>query len=80
MINYEQEVKKVYPDSFVFYMGNGYQVFNGIITHHTSMSVLCDTTFLAWQSAYEQLKKEGKIHNSDTTFIKPPTDDSVYGC
>lgn len=60
-INYEQEVKKVYPNAVVdFY-------YDGKKGHYLLKQTLADIpnelydTGKFWQSAYEQLKKEGKL-------------------
>ena len=63
MINYEQEVKKVYPKAYSVYesysamFANGYEIINeGVL-----LAEMCITEDYAWQSVYEKLKKEGKI-------------------
>jgi hypothetical protein len=62
MINYEQEVKKKYPTADVINLVTGYKIFNGgIALPQTEMCPMQLSPQSAWQSAYEKLKKEGKI-------------------
>jgi len=62
MINYEQEVKKKYSDAKCIGVGLGnsnpswYMIIGCRIGENYK-----DSKQSAWQSAYEKLKKEGKI-------------------
>lgn len=63
-MDYEIEVKKVYPSAWLVGVGNS----EAIIVYHPSDTFnteqLCNPTFPksdAWQSAYQTLKQQGKI-------------------
>jgi hypothetical protein len=57
MINYEAEVKRVYTDAKVHVVGDGSCIISVQYANETNRIVVGDT----WQSAYENLKKQGKI-------------------
>lgn len=63
MINYEAEVRKVYPDAwcqthpFWFHYYVGTDKTDGWLSKGTNLSALS-----AWQSAYETLIKQNKIN------------------
>jgi hypothetical protein len=57
-INYEAEVKRVYPEAKVEYVSFGYSF---IVNGKKGLSVARPIESLAWQSAYENLKKQGKL-------------------
>ena len=73
MINYEQEVKKVYPNAEVDcypIQKIGKSIFEWLCDFcirgnetekYDDISGMHRTEQSAWQSAYEKLKKEGKI-------------------
>lgn len=58
MIDYEQEVKRVYKKAKCFACEFGYVVLNAFMQ---GISHEKETELAAWQSAYDQLKNEGKI-------------------
>jgi hypothetical protein len=57
-INYEAEVKRVYPDA---YCGNNnifYSIYSGILGMCIGSGM---TKYKAWQSAFNRLKQQGKL-------------------
>ncbi len=61
MINYEQEVKKKYSDAkCIPYYSPDSGDWQVIVSGNIELAC-ARFAHLAWQSAYEQLKKEGKI-------------------
>ena len=60
-INYEAEVKRVYPDAEFMYTGYGYFIYNLVFLPQTIMSDFGLIEESTWQSAYEKLKQQGKI-------------------
>jgi hypothetical protein len=63
MINYEQEVKKIHDDAECIYLLpiNYDEYMYWIVSRRVKISDYCFHASSAWQSAYEKLKKEGKI-------------------
>jgi hypothetical protein len=57
-INYEAEVKKVYPDAFEHTVTNGNTCILSAIKAEETSNVVAGVT---WQSAYEKLKKQNKL-------------------
>lgn len=65
LINYEMEVKKVYPDAFKHSVESGSVILSAKKAELTNMIVVGRCPFLsegdAWKSAYESLKQKGTI-------------------
>ena len=61
-INYESEVKRVYPDA-VFWKVSPFSLIGAVFSSMKSRLKLSEytTESAAWQSAYEKLKQQGKI-------------------
>lgn len=59
-INYEIEVKKVYPDAWVDNAGFGFG-YVYIVSGEMPLSSAYASDSLAWKSVYNKLVKEGKI-------------------
>jgi len=57
-MNHEAEVKKVYPDAYCIKIMTVFFVKDD---EYGNMSKLSHSQSDAWQSAYETLKKQGKI-------------------
>jgi hypothetical protein len=72
-MNWEQEVKKVYPNAFALFNRDnsicivkpirvfGVTIYRKRIGENVRRDGFFATFLAAWQSAYEKLKKEGKI-------------------
>lgn len=65
MINYEAEVKKVYPDAVYMYFENSekgkhhIRLYSGEIPQ--SLGASWYSEHAAWESAYNNLKQQGKL-------------------
>jgi hypothetical protein len=63
-IDYEEEVKKQFPEAKLIYENSCYmheEFFYIDINEKIVPETICSTKQRAWKSAYETLKKEGKI-------------------
>jgi hypothetical protein len=63
MINYKEEVLKVYPNAECIYESYsaisvyGYEIRNELVL----LAEICITESAAWESAYNNLKQQGKL-------------------
>lgn len=62
MIDYEKEVKKVYPDSVKQKHGVLYYIQNG--KDGNALGVSYQFFELAWENAYQTLVKQGKLKST----------------
>lgn len=56
-IDFEAEVKRVYPDAFIHAVSNGYCILSVQKAEETNNIVVAES----WRAAYNTLKQQGKL-------------------